>query len=149
MEKATLKPPVLQQQARPLATPSISTWDATERSVCVKVCMPAEATRVHELAVLLDGLEDKFKVKQFEYDAASSSYSFEYKGLQAGTRYELAVKVSARHWLWSAFSPAVTMLTRAKAAGSAEVAAGTARDSRCHKLVELRWTLALLGSLEL
>ena len=55
MEKATLKPPVLKKQARALATPSVMTWDATERSVRVKVAMPADAAKVHELAVLLDG----------------------------------------------------------------------------------------------
>ena len=57
VEKATLKPPVLKKQARPLATPSVTTWDATERSVRVKVAMPADAAKVHELAVLLDGVE--------------------------------------------------------------------------------------------
>ena len=130
VEKATLKPPVLKKQARPLATPSVTTWDATERSVRVKVAMPADAAKVHELAVLLDGVEDKVKVKSFDYHAPSSSYVFEYKGLAPGTRYEMAVKASARNWLWSAFSPGVSVLTPAKAAESGEVAAGCARSAK-------------------
>ncbi len=48
--------------------------------------MPAEAPRVHELAVLLDDVEDKVKVKSFTFDQASNSYMFEYRGLMPGTR---------------------------------------------------------------
>jgi hypothetical protein len=51
--------------------------------------MPAEAPKVHELAVLLDDVEDKVKVKVFKFDEASNSYIFEYRGLIPGTRYEI------------------------------------------------------------
>jgi hypothetical protein len=60
--------------------------------VCMCVCVlciymyidASRGTKGARVAVLLDDVEDKVKVKVFKLDEASNSYIFEYRGLIPG-----------------------------------------------------------------
>jgi hypothetical protein len=137
VEISSLKPSVKKAELPVMATPlSLVVTDIFSKSVRLEVGMPADAQKVQEFFVNVNGLEDPQKIKVFTASSSSGDaccrYAFEYKGLDADTEYELQVRAAARTCKKSAHSPVVPFKTAAAslAQASAQVEDGASRAAK-------------------
>ena len=139
VESNRLRPAVKKKEVIPLSAPvSVSAKDTTERAVTLQVAMPHDVASVHEFSVQVDGqtgrAEIKIKKDSCKFDAPSSSYTFDCKGLDPAEEYCIQVKAFARGFKWSEFSPSIQVRTEEEAEerrlGGALAAAQGARSAK-------------------
>jgi hypothetical protein len=119
VEVGNLKPPVKKHEAKTMPAPgSLRIKSTALRSVTLEASISPEAAKVQEISVQSVPVEDneptfetKVKSASIDFDSTFSTFSFECKGLMPNKEYEIAVKVNARNFKWSAYSDCVRVKT--------------------------------------